>query len=240
MKKLSIISLLSLMSIGFQSIADENKGLSESAKVKVAQPITQSPAKSAIEQKTVLDNSSQMKSELIAKLATFSQLSAQFTQQVFDQEGNMLQEGLGEFSLLKPNLVRWQTNEPDESLIVSDGNTLWFFDPFIEQATAYTLSNAIANTPILLLTNQEQTMWDNYDVKKQSDDHYLIHALASNSQVKTLELMFTDSVLSGFTIIDATGQLSKITLTEQITNGNQVPEDYSFTVPEGVHLDDQR
>ncbi len=26
--------------------------------------------------------------------------------------------------------------QPDESILVSDGKTLWFYNPFVEQATA--------------------------------------------------------------------------------------------------------
>jgi outer membrane lipoprotein carrier protein len=44
--------------------------------------------------------------------------------------------------------------------------------------------------------------------------------------------------LSSFNILDATGQLSVITLEQSNTKPKQ--SIFQFTVPEGVYLDDQR
>ena len=95
-----------------------------------------------------------IKRSLMHKLATLEFFSANFNQQVLDADGNELQNALGTLVVQKPNLVHWKTAEPDESLIVSDGLTLWFFDPFVEQVSAYLLEKALMNTPILLLTQK--------------------------------------------------------------------------------------
>lgn len=187
---------------------------------------------------------SDAKSELMAKLATIKYFSANFNQQVLDADGNELQNALGTLAVNKPNLVHWNTVEPDESLIVSDGSTLWFFDPFVEQVSAYLLENAIENTPILLLTSNDPMLWKHYSVSSMNENTYLIHANDNNSQVKTLELRFKENSLNNeldnFTILDATGQLSIFKLTE--LNQNKAPENnlFQFTIPEGVQLDDQR
>lgn len=36
----------------------------------------------------------------------------------------------------RPNLFNWHMTSPDESVLVSDGQTLWFYNPFVEQVTA--------------------------------------------------------------------------------------------------------
>lgn len=36
----------------------------------------------------------------------------------------------------------WHMTQPDESILVSDGKTLWFYNPFVEQATATWLKDA--------------------------------------------------------------------------------------------------
>lgn len=180
------------------------------------------------------------KIQLMTKLAKLQYLSANFSQTVIDGDGNTLQSGSGKLLLSKPNLVRWETTEPDESLIVSDGDTLWFFDPFIEQVSAYKLQSAIANTPILLLTNQDQTLWNNYQVSQINQDTYLIHALDTNSQVKTLELNFDNDQLAGFVILDATGQLSRVVLSDVDMLNPPPMEKFTFVLSEGIHIDDQR
>lgn len=181
-----------------------------------------------------------IKTELINKLSTIKHFSANFSQLVIDADGNALQEGAGSLVVSKPNLVHWKTTAPDESLIVSDGKTLWFYDPFVEQASAYTLTNAIANTPILLLTSQDESMWQNYSVSKVNTNTFIVHSLDSNSQVKTLELSFEKNKLTGFVILDASGQLSRFALTD--TNFDTVPAEdlFQFTLPADTYLDDQR
>jgi outer membrane lipoprotein carrier protein len=182
------------------------------------------------------------KRELMAKLAKIEFFSAEFNQQIFDQAGNELQQGSGVLAVSKPNLVNWQTIMPDESLIVSDGKNLWFYDPFVEQVSVYSLESAIANTPILLITSNDEQLWQDYSVNQLTANRYLISANNENARVKSLELSFVQKLnhleLAAFNILDATGQLSVITLTHQ----DKAPKAslFTFSVPEGVYLDDQR
>ncbi|WP_085297326.1 outer membrane lipoprotein chaperone LolA [Cognaticolwellia mytili] len=193
-------------------------------------------------------NESNSKTDLMSKLAKIDFFSAKFSQKIFDESGNELQQGSGQLSVSKPNLVNWETKLPDESLIVSDGSNLWFYDPFVEQVSVYTLESAIANTPILLITNNDPKLWQDYNVSQLADNRYLIQASSDNSRVKSLELTFenndsaeeknTSEKLIAFNILDATGQLSIISLSE---HDNETNTDlFKFTVPEGVYLDDQR
>ncbi len=198
-----------------------------------------------VKEQSVENNS---KADLMAKLAKIDFFSAKFSQKIFDESGTELQEGSGQLSVSKPNLVNWETKLPDESLIVSDGSNLWFYDPFVEQVSVYTLESAIANTPILLITNNDAKLWQDYNVSQLDDNRYLIEAIKENSRVKSLELAFerSDSAeknnisekLIAFNILDATGQLSIISLSEHDNEANT--DLFSFTVPEGVYLDDQR
>jgi len=177
---------------------------------------------------------------LIEKLKKITFFSASFEQKIIDDKGNVLQEGRGELAVRKPNMVHWDTQTPDESLLVSDGETLWVYDPFIEQATAYKLASSIANTPILLLTSDANELWEHYSVSKINQSTYLIHANDVNSQIKTLELQFYQDKLSGFTFLDATGQLSVIRLKDADFTTSPTLDLFQFDLPEGTYLDDQR
>lgn len=195
-----------------------------------------------IKQKVAKPIVSDAKQTLMKRLSGFNQFSANFSQQVIDEENNVLQEGQGKLAVKKPNLVYWETQQPEESYIISDGETLWFYDPFIEQATAYPVDASVANTPILLLTSTDEKLWQQYSVSKQSDDNYLIHSNDINSRVKTLELSFfaDSSTLKTFSILDSTGQLSFIKLQEVNVFAEITSTLFQFTLPEGVYLDDQR
>ncbi len=185
-----------------------------------------------------------IKQELIAKLNTFEGFSSTFVQDVVDVDGNALQKTQGALIVKRPNLIFWETEQPDETLVVSDGDTLWFYNPFVEQVSAFSVQNAVANTPILLLSDTRAQTWQDYNVEKVSQGYYRIVSLDGEAQVKSLELQFTTndinkSAISKFTIVDATGQLSHFTL-ENVDTTTPKDNQFIFTLPEGVDLDDQR
>ena len=66
--------------------------------------------------------------------------------------------------------------------------------------------------------------------------------ITDSVRVKSLELSFVQNIdnveLAAFNILDATGQLSVISLTHE--NKTPDPSLFTFAVPEGVYLDDQR
>jgi len=187
-------------------------------------------------------NINDAKQMLMTRLSSTSEFDANFSQQVIDEEKNVLQQSQGYIAVKKPNLVHWKTTDPEESLIISDGEHLWFFDPFVEQVTAYSVNTSIANTPILLLTSTDEKLWQQYSVSRQDQDSFLIHSNDINSRVKTLELNFyKDSPkLSGFTILDSTGQFSIVKLEYLTLNEALSSALFKFEIPEGVYLDDQR
>lgn len=185
---------------------------------------------------------SQDKQRLIEKLALISQFSADFNQQVIAEDGTNLMPSSGTLAVKKPNLVFWQTQSPDETTIVSDGDTLWFYDPFVEQATAYSVNDSIANTPILLLTSTDMSQWQNYQVSQTSSDSFAITSLLPDSRITSLDLTFTPNTakLSSFAFTDATGQKSVITLSNFDSETSIPASQFVFTVPEGIDVDDQR
>lgn len=184
--------------------------------------------------------SASAKEQLMARLANLSSLSSDFEQSVYDEEGTLLQEGAGSLLIQKPNKVRWHTQSPEESLIISDGDTLWFYDPFIEQVSAHNLQDAIANTPIMMLTNDDPSTWNDYVVSQSTKTSFIVTSKDPNSQVKSLAIDFDEAVLSAFTIADSTGQKSVISLKNIDNNAKPKSELFMFKTPEGVYLDDQR
>ena len=184
--------------------------------------------------------STAIKQALMAKLSEIQYINAKFSQVVVDENGEVLQEGKGTLAISKPNLVNWHTTEPDETLIVSNGKNLWFYDPFIEQVSIYSFNKSIANTPVLLLTSEDPILWDAYQVSQHTEDVFLIHSLDPDSQVKSLELTFDGKRLNKLSILDSTGQLSHINLIDVDFTSKPDASLFEFIVPTGVMIDDQR
>ncbi|EHD21931.1 MULTISPECIES: outer membrane lipoprotein chaperone LolA [Brenneria] len=177
--------------------------------------------------------------DLQGRLSKVNSFHASFSQTVTSADGAAVQEGEGELWLKRPNLFNWQTTSPDESVLVSDGKTLWFYNPFVEQVTATWLKDATGNTPFMLITRNDASDWRQYDVRQKGDDFELTPKSA-NGNLKQFAISVTASgTIKKFTATEQDGQRSTYELKNQ-QNGAVDSAKFTFTPPQGVALDDQR
>lgn len=179
------------------------------------------------------------RSNLQARLNEVSTLHADFKQSVYAADGAAIQQGEGELWLKRPNLFRWHMIEPDESILVSDGKTLWFFNPFVEQVTATWLKDIGEDTPFMLIARNSNADWNNYTISQKGD---LFELTPKNKKdaLKPFEITVNkNGKISSFVARELDGQRSVY----QLENQSMAPVDasnFTFTPPPGVTLDDQR
>lgn len=185
---------------------------------------------------TVLANDA---TELQNRLNKINSFHANFEQRVTDAEHHLVQSGEGELSVKRPNLFNWHMKKPDESTIISDGKTIWFYNPFVEQVTASWLKDATNDTPFMLLARDQTNNWKDYRIT-QSGDHFVLTPVNTKSHIKqfTLDVTATGSIKK-FTSIEQDGQKNSYLLTHLVSSQID-PSLFTFTPPVGVSLDDQR
>jgi outer membrane lipoprotein carrier protein len=174
------------------------------------------------------------------KLAKFSQINAEFSQVVSNSEGEVLNKSQGKLTVLRPGKFRWEVSSPEEELIVSDGKTMWFYSPFIEQVTLYNLSDAVADTPFVLLSGANEKQWQNYLVSR---DNNQFTVKGSDPEVQQNSFVFEFDAagnISKFVIIDEQGQRSEFKLTHKPLTEKLEAGYFDFQIPQGVEIDDQR
>ena len=177
--------------------------------------------------------------ELQNRLEKVSQYSADFDQTVRSSKGKQIQSGQGKFQVKRPNLFRMDTKSPQENLIVSDGANLWFYDPFVSQVTVNTVQDAVNNTPFVLLTSNNKSHWDQYDVT-QNMDSFVLKPKSKKSSLKQFDVRIdANGVMKGFSTIERDGQ-SNLYVLRNITTANVSSDLFKFSVPKGAELDDQR
>ncbi|GAA6185965.1 MULTISPECIES: outer membrane lipoprotein chaperone LolA [Alteromonadaceae] len=174
------------------------------------------------------------------KLLSLKTFTAAFEQKVTDGQGELVQESSGQMTLKQPNLMIWQVNSPDENLMVADGTTLWYSDPFVEQVTAINQADSVSNNPIVLLTNPSNEQWSEFTITYADNDVYSIIAISPESQISELKLKFENNQLSQLSFIDRQQQTSQLTFSDVKQNINIGDEQFVFTIPDGFDLDDQR
>ena len=174
------------------------------------------------------------------KLASFSQFSAHFEQEVLDAQGKPLQKGSGEMVLQRPDHFRWEAKQPDDNLILSDGKAVWLYDPFVEQVTVMSLSKAVINTPFLLISSTDDKIWNNYLID-QDGSAFTITSKKKDQRIESLRMVFdSQNRISRMEVNEAQGQRSEFTLSSFNTKPVIKSDTFNFKAPEGVTVDDQR
>ena len=139
--------------------------------------------------------------ELQNRLNKVDVLSADFSQTVMSANGKNVQQGNGKLQIKRPNLFRMDTKSPQETQIIADGQTLWFYDPFVEQVTANWVKDAVNNTPFVLLTSNDKSHWEQYSVEQKSDT-FVLTPKAKNSNIKQFDIRVdANGVLRNFVLM---------------------------------------
>ncbi|AFP84893.1 outer membrane lipoprotein chaperone LolA [secondary endosymbiont of Ctenarytaina eucalypti] len=176
---------------------------------------------------------------LKSRLDQINSFYASFTQRVTSAKGAMVQDSAGKLWVKRPNLFHFHITFPDEIVLVSDGKTLWFYNPFIAQATATWLKNTTGNTPIILITRNNPIDWNQYHVT-QKGNRFSLEPKSYNSNLNQLTITVTaNGTIEGFTTVGQDRQRSVYELSIKKTPLEEDKKFY-FTLPEGVTLDDQR
>ncbi|HHB1559640.1 TPA: outer membrane lipoprotein chaperone LolA [Vibrio parahaemolyticus] len=184
-------------------------------------------------------NAASPKDELNKRLAMNEGFSADFSQQVISPEGETVMEGEGSVEIARPSLFRWSTTFPDENLLVSDGKTLWYYSPFIEQVSIYWQEQATEQTPFVLLTRNRASDWDNYKISQKGNEFTLIPTAVDSTQGQFQINIDAKGVVKGFNVIEQDGQKGLFTFSN-VKLGKPKADRFTFTVPKGVEVDDQR
>jgi outer membrane lipoprotein carrier protein len=187
--------------------------------------------------------------ELQQTLSNLNHLSANFKQTVIDGE-DIVYEATGKLFLAKPGKVRWETEFPDEALMIADGTSIWNIDSFVEQITVLDQAKSVENNPIVLLTSEDSSAWDDFSITKLKDldklgfsgvtHGYAIQSLQESPQIQMLSLYFNGDEIIGMSTLDAQGQLSQLAFKDVETKSALNASLFEVKVPDNYTVDDQR
>ncbi|CAD83451.1 outer membrane lipoprotein carrier protein precursor [Candidatus Blochmanniella floridana] len=147
----------------------------------------------------------------------------------------------GELWIKRPNLFYCHVMGSQESFLISDGKTLWFYVPTIKQVTAYCLENIISNNVFLQLLFMSNTnIWQDYTITQKKDWFYFKSSYDDGKHIKQFKIKITDrGIIDQFSIIQENKQHIDYYLSNQCVNLiNQ--DKFCFTLSDDIQLDDQR
>lgn len=176
---------------------------------------------------------------LQTRLSQVESFYATFSHKIINSEGDIIQEALGEFWIKRPNLFNWHIIFPEKSFLISDGKTIWFYTPFIQQATAIWLKDAIDNIPFILMIRNNLNYWMQYNIKQKNDYFELIPKKSKGNLEKITTSINRRGIIKNLTLTEKSGQLSIYHFKDQKNTEINICK-FNFTLPQEVTLDDQR
>ena len=176
---------------------------------------------------------------LEAFLADVRSLTADFRQELWDAEQQLLQTETGTLSLERPNRFRWTYREPTQLVVVADGARLKVYDVELAQVTVAPFDDSIGASPALLLSG-DRNVRDSFEVTQS----YRLEGLDWIKLAPTTGASDFTSVLIGFEgtaprrleLVDGLNQVTRIELTNLVLNPKLDAAVFELEVPEGVDV----
>ena len=180
--------------------------------------------------------------QLAELLDGMTTLSAEFEQTVTNRFGDVLQAATGRMRLKRPMRLRWELDEPYPQLVVTNGESLWVYDPDLEQVTVQPLAEALSGSPAVFLTGTVADLRRNFTVvateaPETGGSRFELTPVDPNAVYGELALTFAaDGSLAGIDIGDHLQQLTRVAFTARDSSAVLESELFEFTVPTGVDV----
>ncbi|WP_457913830.1 outer membrane lipoprotein chaperone LolA [Candidatus Gillettellia adelgis] len=179
------------------------------------------------------------KQDLQYRLTKLDSFYARFSQTITNSDGITVQQGEGELWAKRPNLFNWHMISPDNNMLISDGQTLWFYNPYIAQVTASWLKDSVNNTPFILILRYNSNEWNQYQVTQQGDNFQLTPKSRHTNLKQFIINVSKYGTIRNLVTVEQDGQCNKYILKNQHDISGGLTK-FIFTPPQGVTLDDQR
>ncbi len=152
-----------------------------------------------------------------------------------------IQEASGSFYLRRPGMMRWEYEQPEQRLLVTNGSTLWAYTPLDKQVIIQDLKEAVTSIPFDFLMG----------VGKLTEQFHIREVTAAGDRYRlTLIPRRTDPVLRQMemeveagtlyivhlTLLDHYENRTTMRFSELQVNTGLFPHLFSFTPPPGVEV----
>jgi len=148
----------------------------------------------------------------------------------------------GRFEFLRPNRFRFEYTKPFPQTIVADGQTLWLYDPDLNQVTARKQQEVLGSTPAALIAAGTDllALSEVFELKAAPalDGLEWLQAKpkAKDGQLQSVRVGFRAGQMAVLEIADSLGQRSVLTFNQWQDNAPLKAEQFRFKPPVGADV----
>ena len=173
--------------------------------------------------------------DLLDRLQDVVQLQGSFTQQQYDQDGQVVLTSSGQFKLLRPGYFLWEIQSPDSQLVLADPDYLWHHDRDLETVTRRPVTGE-QMAPLQVLGGDENLLRERFVITVPEPGRFLLVPSAGNPGFRQLTLVFGEAGLRAMEIVDQLDQRVEVQLSQLDQETALVPTDFTFTPPPDADL----
>jgi outer membrane lipoprotein carrier protein len=184
-------------------------------------------------------------SEIQSRYENTNDFEANFLQEYIGKVMKQPQKGEGKVSFKKKGMMRWDYRVPNQKLI-SNGQTLWFYQPDENQVFVSDVSKVIKEkAPLAFLAGEGNLSRDfrllNFNESvSQKEDHYVLELAPKEPQATVSKLNLTVEKKTHYIlqvdVIDPLGNVTRTRFIDIRTNVNLPNSLFQFTIPSGAEV----
>jgi outer membrane lipoprotein carrier protein len=165
-------------------------------------------------------------------------LTADFKQEIWNAEHELLQTETGSLALKRPNRFRWTYREPTELVVVADGSTLSIYDVELEQVTVSPFES-VGASPAMLLSGgrnvrEQFEVVDTYT--GDGLDWVKLEPRAGGSDFTSVLIGFSGTAPQRLELVDGLNGVTRIELDNLDVNPEIADSVFKLDVPDGVDV----
>jgi outer membrane lipoprotein carrier protein len=178
---------------------------------------------------------------LDAMLSGIESLAADVLQLIVESDGGVLEESEIQMYLKKPGGFYWETLVPFPELVVTNGTTLWNYQPDLEQVVIEDWDSSRSELAAQLLNGQTDSLAEEYNVENVSADgsehqEFRLTPLQSDNVYSEISINFTLNELDLIYLNSKNGQRTVWQFENVQRNQPLDDELFEFTPPDGVEV----
>lgn len=141
----------------------------------------------------------------------------------------------------KPGRMRWSYEEPEPSLVVSDGETLWLYDPTRAEVQRMEVSSGFVSGAAIQFLLGQGDMRRDFEVRavdcgSDSAELELVPRADATYEKLRVEAELPSGQLRRTTVFDLVGNVTEVEFEDVRTNQSPDPGVFRFDPPEGVEV----
>ncbi len=178
--------------------------------------------------------------QLAALLSNFKTFSANFNQQVFDENQKVVQSNTGQVLIERPGKFRWVSTVPTKQIIIASGPTLWTYDVDLEQATKQPFTESKGVTPANLLSGNIVDMQKQFNITKlpaKGDGvSFRLVPKAKSDLFQSVDMGFQNKQMTSMLVKNNLGQTIVFDFSNIVLNKLIDASQFQFSAPKGVDV----